>query len=191
MLKRMVDIVVSTMLLVALAPLLLLVSVAIRLTSPGPILFQQPRWGRDERPFTFFKFRTMRVASTHTAPPSGGLLDKRADDPRVTPLGRILRRFSIDELPQLWNVLRGDMSLVGPRPLMLHMLEPYPEIRRARCVVRPGLTGLWQVSSREHNTHVSNMIEWDMRYINKLSLSLDLQIIAKTITVVISGRGAV
>jgi lipopolysaccharide/colanic/teichoic acid biosynthesis glycosyltransferase len=121
---------------------------------------------------------------------SRGILFKPKDDPRVTRLGALLRKTSIDELPQLFNVLTGDMSLVGPRPLMLHMLDPYPELRRARGLVRPGITGLWQVSARENNETALQMAHYDLAYIREFSLWNDLLIFLRTPAAVLFGRGA-
>ena len=190
--KRAVDVLVSGALLILLSPLLALVAIAIRLETPGPVLFRQQRWGWREEKFWFYKFRSMRVGddANVTAPSSDGRLRKAHGD-RVTRVGRLIRRTSIDELPQLWNVLRGDMSLVGPRPLMLLMLDPFPELRRIRCKARPGLTGLWQVSAREHNTHVDAMTRWDLEYLLNVSMALDGRILVRTVGAVISGSGAV
>ena len=191
--KRALDIVLSAVLLVLAAPLLLVAAVAIRFNSPGPLLFSQIRWGWRERHFRFYKLRTMRADAERLAPMASpdGTLHKRTNDARVTRVGRMLRRTSIDELPQLWNVLVGDMSLVGPRPLVIPMLTPFPALRRLRCKVRPGLTGLWQVSARGENTHVSAMTRWDMAYLENVGLALDAVIIGRTIGAVASARGAV
>ncbi|MEW5931825.1 MAG: sugar transferase, partial [Gemmatimonadota bacterium] len=187
----------AALLLVVLAPQLLAAALAVRLTSRGPVLYAQPRWGRGERLFTCYKFRSM-VAEPDAAltrevarRQTGGGLAKGARDPRVTRVGALLRRTSIDELPQLWNVLRGDMSLVGPRPLMVHMLEPYPDFRALRCTVRPGITGLWQVRDRARNDHVRYMAAHDAEYILGFSFWLDLRILLATVRVVLSGDGAV
>jgi len=120
-----------------------------------------------------------------------GRLMKMDDDLRVTRIGRLIRRTSIDELPQLWNVLKGEMSIVGPRPLVIHMLEPYPEIRSLRCKVRPGITGLWQINDRANNLHVSSMLRYDIEYLENFSLQLDAKILLRTVRVVISGHGAI
>ena len=196
--KRALDVLLSALLLIVLGPLLLCVALLIRLDSPGPVLFAQPRWGLRERTFRCLKLRSMRVGP----PPAlagraldelqrGGVLAKMERDPRVTRIGRVIRRASIDELPQLWNVLRGDMSLVGPRPLMLHMLEPYPELRAVRCRVRPGITGLWQVNDRANNTHVASMLRHDLEYLQRVGLATDARILARTVRAVLAGEGAV
>jgi lipopolysaccharide/colanic/teichoic acid biosynthesis glycosyltransferase len=120
-----------------------------------------------------------------------GVLSKSENDPRVTRVGKWLRRTSIDELPQLWNVFRGDMALVGPRPLLPFMLEPYPDLRRVRCAVRPGLTGLWQVSKREDNTSALSMAREDLEYVATRSVSGDVRIMARTVPAIVRGSGAV
>jgi lipopolysaccharide/colanic/teichoic acid biosynthesis glycosyltransferase len=119
-----------------------------------------------------------------------GILDKRKDDQRITKIGSFLRRMSIDELPQLFNVLRGDMSLVGPRPLIPFMLEPFPEIKLIRCKVLPGVTGLWQVKSRKQNTTVLDMINYDLEYIRKVKISFDIYLLFLTILAIIDRDGA-
>jgi len=193
LLKRAVDISTAALLLVLLFPLLLVTALAIRLSCGAPVLFRQERWGLDEKTFTCLKFRTMR---TEPPPPCldlprpAGALLKMKNDPRVTPLGAFLRKTSIDELPQLLNVLSGSMSLVGPRPLMRHMLEPFPELRKARCVVRPGVTGLWQISARHLNTTALDMASYDTEYIRRFSLVLDARIIMKTIPALFRADGA-
>jgi len=195
-LKRLLDVTVAVALLTVLAPALLGIAAGIKATSPGPVFFTQRRAGQGGRCFAMHKFRTMRtdqppelVAAIAAAQASGDLV-KLADDARVTPLGRVLRRASIDELPQLWNVLAGSMSLVGPRPLMPHMLEPYPGLAAARLLVRPGITGLWQVRDRAAATNARFMLPHDLEYITRFSFLLDLAILARTVPVVVSGRGA-
>jgi exopolysaccharide production protein ExoY len=187
--KRAIDVVGAAVLLVLASPLLILVALLVVLDSPGPVLFSQERWGWRGRVFRCYKFRSMWAGAATVASADGRLL-KDACDARVTRVGRVLRRTSIDELPQLWNVLVGDMSLVGPRPLMLHMLEPYPALRELRCKVRPGITGLWQVRDRENNTHVAAMAYWDLEYIRRGGLVLDTSILFRTIGVVFGRRGA-
>lgn len=193
--KRVFDAIAAMVLLAALSPLLGLIAICIRLESRGPALFSQLRWGLGSRTFTCYKFRSMRVNATRpggaTAEARDGHLVKMPNDPRVTRIGGLLRRTSVDELPQLWNVVKGDMSFVGPRPLVIHMLDPYPEIRAVRCKVRPGITGLWQIHERQNNTHVSAMLAYDIQYLRTMSLFLDASILAQTIRVVIRGNGAV
>jgi len=190
--KRAIDIAASAALLALIGPALLLIMLSIRLGSRGPALFSQQRWGWRESSFRLYKLRTMATdARVDRRAHEDGVLLKPVDDPRVTRLGRLLRRSSVDELPQLWNVLVGNMSLVGPRPLMLHMLEPYPQLRGIRCRVRPGITGLWQINDRAHHTHAFQMATWDLQYVQQVSLRLDILIMLRTVRAVISGRGAV
>jgi exopolysaccharide production protein ExoY len=194
-LKRGFDIAASIFLIALVSPLLAASMLAVRLSSKGPVLFSQLRWGLRESHFTCLKIRSMYLEQAER--PAGyctsdrpGLLRKMKDDSRVTRIGSILRKTSIDELPQLFNVLHGDMSIVGPRPLMLHMLDPFPEIRAARCVVRPGITGLWQIRNRVHNTSVMDMLADDSEYIACFNLLLDLRILLATPLVVVHGKGA-
>lgn len=178
------------------APLLLLISVLVRLTSPGPALFRQTRVGANGSTFTLLKFRsmdidaeqrldTLRVDNVH----GGGVLFKIRGDPRVTSVGRVLRRFSLDELPQLLNVLRGDMSLVGPRPPLPSEVARYGDDVRRRLLVKPGLTGLWQVSGRADLTWEQS-VRLDLHYVENWTLALDLQILAKTVAAVLRREGA-
>ena len=206
---RALDIVVSAILLVVLAPLFAAIAVAVRLDSPGPAMFRQRRLGRHLDPFTVHKFRTMEHGATEdhhrefvTILISGelpeadgsdceenGSLYKMTEDARVTRCGRLLRRSSLDELPQLWNVLRGEMSLVGPRPPIPYEVEQYPPHWFARFAVKPGVTGLWQVSGRS-DVSLEEMIALDVDYIRRRSLWLNLKIIVRTIPAVLSARGA-
>jgi lipopolysaccharide/colanic/teichoic acid biosynthesis glycosyltransferase len=198
--KRLIDVVGAATLLVLLFPLMLLIALLVRLTSPGPALFRQLRQGYGGRPFWFLKFRTMTIDAEHRLrdleplnEAAGGVLFKMRRDPRVTPLGRLLRRTSLDELPQLVNVIRGEMSLVGPRPLqmrdsaLLEQLEP--EFYARRLTVLPGLTGAWQVGGRSE-TDTSNMLQLDRDYVENWSLGRDLVILYRTIGAVLRGRGA-
>jgi exopolysaccharide production protein ExoY len=197
-LKRLIDIVGSFVLIVLLSPVLLLTTLAVRLTSPGPIVFLHKRWALQQGHFCCLKFRSMKV-DNHKVFNSKevqeiertGTLLKLKKDPRLTPVGSFIRKTSIDELPQLLNVLKGDMSLVGPRPLVLHMMQPYPKIRRVRCMVRPGITGLWQIRDRANNTSVIGMMPHDMEYLLNFSLLLDLRILLATLPAVLWGTGAV
>lgn len=197
--KRGMDAVGAGIGLVMLAPVMLAVALAVRLTSPGPILFRQLRLGRGGRPFYLLKFRTMVVDAERRLAElearneaAGGVLFKIRDDPRITPIGRFLRRTSLDELPQLINVLRGEMSLVGPRPLQLrdsHRLEAMdPEAFAIRLMVSPGITGPWQVGGRSDGCE--GMIQQDLGYVASWSLALDLKILLQTIPAVLFGRGA-
>ena len=181
--------------LLLMSPLLLAIAVAIRLTDDGPALFRQVRVGKDSRGFIMYKFRTMVTdAETRKADLNGfndhdGVLFKIHDDPRITRVGRLLRRWSIDELPQLLNVLRGDMSLVGPRPALPEEAAVYADHVRRRLVVKPGLTGLWQVSGRS-DLSWDESVRLDLRYVENWSFVLDLQILWKTAAAVMYGSGA-
>ena len=194
-LKAVAEPVVAAVALLALAPALVLLAVLIRLDSPGPVLYRQTRIGRDGRPFTMLKLRTMvsdadrrRAALVETASASD-VLFKLRDDPRITRLGRMLRRYSLDELPQLINVLRREMSLVGPRPPLPEEVQRYRPDTFRRLVVRPGLTGLWQVSGRS-DLSWDESVRLDLRYVENWSLSLDLWILCRTLGAVLGHRGA-
>jgi len=199
--KRTLDVLAAAALLLILLPVLILVAAAVFVSSPGPILFRQQRVGFAGRLFWFYKFRTMydgndpsahlayyRQLVVGEAQPTGRSF-KLANDPRVTPVGRTLRRYSLDEFPQLFNVLKGDMSLVGPRPPIPYEADLYGTRELERLRVRPGLTGLWQISGRSELTF-QEMIDLDLAYIAQWSLVNDLSIIARTPWVIISGRGA-
>lgn len=194
--KRALDVMVSGALLVVFAPLLLAVAIAIRRSSAGPVLFVQRRIGYRCAEFDMFKFRTMVIgAELHERQLSDAHSDrtflKIANDPRVTPLGRVLRRFSIDELPQLYNVLRGDMSLLGPRPLLPTDLDRLPRASvMRRFAMKPGISGLWQVSGRSLLPDAER-IQLDIEYVDNWKLTRDLTILARTIPVVVTARGAV
>jgi exopolysaccharide biosynthesis polyprenyl glycosylphosphotransferase len=195
--KRVLDIAVAGGLLIAMAPVLLLVALAIKIESRGPVLFRQPRAGLRGKPFMVFKLRSMYVdAEARKAElmrhneMEGGVLFKVQRDPRITRLGRWLRRLSIDEMPQLLNVLRGEMSLVGPRPLVLPESALLGDSWHARRLdLRPGLTGPWQISGRSDLT-VQDMVRLDYQYVTGWSLTRDLEILLGTVTVVLNGRGA-
>ena len=205
--KRAIDVIASALLLVLLSPLLLIIVLATKLTSKGPVLFKQKRIGQYGIPFTFLKFRSMHVNSdsgihkeyvsrlisgekaVHHTGTNGGVY-KITEDPRVTAVGRFLRRSSLDELPQLWNVLVGDMSLVGPRPPIPYEFECYDIWHRSRVFeAKPGITGLWQVTGRSR-TSFDEMVRLDLRYVKSWSLWLDLKILLQTPRVVFSGDGA-
>ncbi len=195
--KRLVDIVVASILLIVLSPLLLCVVVAVKLTSSGPAFFCQERFGYKRRRFQMIKFRSMvqdaeaRMAELESRNEAVGPIFKMKLDPRVTPLGRILRSTSIDELPQLWNVLRGDMSLVGPRPMSLRDVSLFSESTlMRRFSVKPGITGLWQVNGRS-SVGFDEWVALDTRYIEDWSLLLDLKIMARTVSAVLKRSGAV
>lgn len=193
--KRLIDVVAAAVLLVVTAPLLGLVALVIKLTSPGDVLFQQTRCGLSGRLFTLYKFRTMvenaeaqRKHLLHLNEMNGPVFKLRRD-PRVTFVGRFLRRYSLDELPQLWNVVRGDMSLVGPRPPIPEEVAKYQRWQRRRLSMKPGLTCLWQISGR-NELDFDRWMELDLEYIDSWSPVLDFKILLKTIPVVLSGRGA-
>jgi lipopolysaccharide/colanic/teichoic acid biosynthesis glycosyltransferase len=202
--KRVLDIVGSLTLLVVLSPLFLLIAALAKLKSPGPVIFGQVRVGQMMKPFTMLKFRTMHVGADNTlhqeyvtrfinstAETCGAeRIFKLANDPRVTPVGRILRKTSLDELPQLWNVLRGDMSLVGPRPPLGYELEQYKPWHYRRVLeAKPGITGLWQVAGRSRTTF-DQMVRLDLRYARTCSVWTDIKILLATPAAVISGKGA-
>jgi lipopolysaccharide/colanic/teichoic acid biosynthesis glycosyltransferase len=190
--SRTFDLVLASLLLIVLAPLMLLVAILIKLDSPGPVLFRQRRLGRQMRPFSMLKFRTMKSgvsAQLHQdyiaelaagkAGNSSAALKKLQDDPRVTSLGRLLRKLSVDETTQLLNVLAGHMSLVGPRPALEYELEFYSPVHFARFAVRPGLTGLWQVSGRS-TLGFYEMLDLDVEYARRATLLADLHILVRT-----------
>jgi len=197
MIKRLTDAVVSAVLLLALAPVFLLVTALIRLTSKGPVFFRQTRIGYGKRPFEILKFRTMVVdaeklmAQVEHLNETQGPTFKLKNDPRITPLGKFLRKSSLDEIPQLINVLRGDMSLVGPRPLPVRDYEGFSkDWHRRRFSVKPGITCLWQVMGRS-SISFDEWMALDMRYIDQWSVWLDIKILFQTIPAVFRGSGAV
>lgn len=195
--KRVLDVLVGGLCLVVLGPMMLAVAALVRMSSPGPVLFRQVRVGQHGRPFTMFKFRTMhagcsdephrryvtRLLRDDEAAVSAGLF-KLGADPRITRLGAALRRTSLDELPQLLNVLRGDMSLVGPRPMLPWEVEQLAPAHHARLTVPCGITGLWQVSGRNRLT-MRQALELDVEYVRIQSLGLDLRILARTVLVLL------
>jgi lipopolysaccharide/colanic/teichoic acid biosynthesis glycosyltransferase len=193
--KRAIDVVVSAVFLLLLFPILVLVAGAVRLTSPGPALYVQERIGREGRPFRMFKFRSMRVSHEFTREEllelnevSGPVFKIRCD-PRLTRIGRWLRATSVDELPQLLNVLRGDMSLVGPRPPLPEEYEVFGPRERGRLAVQPGLTCIWQVSGRS-DVDYDTWVDMDLEYISTWTLRRDLGLLIRTIPAVITARGA-
>jgi lipopolysaccharide/colanic/teichoic acid biosynthesis glycosyltransferase len=199
---RLLDIAIGLLTLVVILPILLIAALAIRLSSPGPTIFRQRRLGRDGRPFTVLKFRTMRMhadekrhrdyvhklihGSAERA--DEARLYKLVVDDRITPVGRLLRKTSLDELPQIFNVLRGDMSLVGPRPVIPYEAEMYPGWYRERFGSKPGITGLWQVSGRNQRTY-EEMVELDIEFVRRRTLGLYLGILARTLPVVLFRKG--
>ncbi|HEX2121566.1 MAG TPA: sugar transferase, partial [Thermoanaerobaculia bacterium] len=195
-LKRALDVVVSLLVLALAFPLISIAAVAIKLSSPGSVLFKQRRIGLNGRMFTLYKFRTMiedaharRDEVAHLNEMSGPAF-KAKDDPRVTPVGRWLRKFSLDELPQLWNVLKGDMSLVGPRPPIPEEVASYHRWHRRRLSMKPGLTCLWQISGRNEIADFDRWMKLDLQYIDNWSPSLDMKILLRTIPAVLTGKGA-
>jgi exopolysaccharide biosynthesis polyprenyl glycosylphosphotransferase len=197
LIKGLIDRVGAFLLLVPASLIMLFTAAAIRLTSPGPIIFRQVRAGRHGKPFTMYKFRTMvtdaemRQAELLAFNQMSGPVFKIERDPRITPLGRYLRKWSIDELPQLFNVLQGHMSLVGPRPLPIYEVEKFENTaQRRRLSVKPGLTCLWQVSGRNQVTDFHEWVRLDLKYIDNWSIWLDIKILLMTIPAVIMGFGA-
>jgi lipopolysaccharide/colanic/teichoic acid biosynthesis glycosyltransferase len=193
--KRLFDLVVSAAVIVLLLPLWLLIALAIKLTSRGSILYRDRRIGLAEHEFGMLKFRTMyrdaaqQQQALETQNEAGGALFKIRDDPRVTPVGKLLRRFSLDEAPQVLNVLWGEMSLVGPRPLPVRDYGLLDEWHRKRYLVLPGMTGLWQISGRSSLTF-DDLVRLDFYYLENWSVWLDITILAKTLPAVLSRRGA-
>ncbi|MFL6247950.1 MAG: sugar transferase [Thermoanaerobaculia bacterium] len=189
--KRTIDIFASLILITLLAPLFLIIMALIKLTSPGPIIFRQRRLGFRCNQFHMYKFRTMVVDADKQEAGNGTAFVKPKNDPRVTSIGRFLRKYSLDELPQLFNVLEGTMSLVGPRPLREVDVEKL--LRRSnvrRFATPPGITGLWQVSGRSNCVGYKGLM-LDREYVDRWSLSLDFEILLRTVEVVITGRDAV
>jgi lipopolysaccharide/colanic/teichoic acid biosynthesis glycosyltransferase len=201
--KRCIDIALSFVLLLLLAPLHLLLAAIIRLTTPGPAIFCQKAVGQGGRLFDYYKFRSMYTGSQNelhrqivrqvvqrgepvTRDAEGRPIFKITCDPRVTPVGRILRKYSMDEWPQFYNVLRGDMSLVGPRPPLPYEAELYNDFQRQRLLVRPGITGLAQVKAR-HRASFEEMVQYDLEYIRRQSFLLDLKLMLGTIPALLKG----
>jgi exopolysaccharide biosynthesis polyprenyl glycosylphosphotransferase len=193
--KRLGDIVGSSLALLVSAPVLLAAALAVKMDSPGPVFFRQLRLGRNGRPFTMLKLRSMTVdahlrqADLASANHMDGPVFKIRTDPRVTRVGRWLRKASVDELPQLWHVLSGDMSLVGPRPPVPEEVDRYAPWQRERLAVRPGLTCTWQVSGRS-DIPFDRWVQLDIEYVRHRSLALDLKLLLMTIPAVLTGRGA-
>lgn len=193
--QRALDLVVSYVAIILLLPLLLLTVLALKLDSRGPALFRQTRVGRDGSQFTLYKFRSMHIdaeecrAALLETSDRDGICFKSRNDPRITRVGRFIRRFSIDELPQILNVLHGDMSIVGPRPALPSEVAAYPAHAFGRLAVNPGITGLWQVSGRAE-VSFDRMIDMDIEYARNRTLSIDVALILSTFRAVLSGRGA-
>jgi exopolysaccharide biosynthesis polyprenyl glycosylphosphotransferase len=194
--KRLIDICGSAGLLLVLAPIFVIVALLIKFDSPGPVFFRQERVGLNKRRFQLFKFRTMTQGADKQQQmlehlnEADGPVFKIKDDPRITRIGKFLRRFSIDELPQLFNVLKGEMSLVGPRPLPVRDVERIDtQWHKRRLSIKPGVTCLWQVSGRS-DVSFNNWVRMDLEYIDEWSLGLDMKILVKTLTAVLKGSGA-
>jgi lipopolysaccharide/colanic/teichoic acid biosynthesis glycosyltransferase len=194
-LKRFIDIAVSVLSLFFLSPLFVVLALLIKLTSPGPVIYRWRVVGRHGHPFIGYKFRSMvanadqlrsRLQSRNEMT---GPVFKLTDDPRITPVGRWLRRFSLDELPQLWSVLKGDMSLVGPRPPLQEEYRLFTPKQKLKLSVKPGITCLWQVNGRNEITDFDEWIRLDLQYIEKWSLALDCKILLRTILAVVKGKG--
>jgi exopolysaccharide biosynthesis polyprenyl glycosylphosphotransferase len=193
--KRATDLLLVGLGLLLISPILLVIAVAVKLDSSGAVFYRQQRVGKDGRLFSMFKFRSMcadadrRLETLRAQNEASGPLFKMRNDPRVTRVGAVLRRWSLDELPQLFNVLRGEMSLVGPRPPLPKEVEEYEEWQLGRLRAVPGLTGLWQVSGRSE-VPFHDMVRLDLHYIRNWSLALDLEILLRTIPAVLTNRGA-
>jgi exopolysaccharide biosynthesis polyprenyl glycosylphosphotransferase len=193
--KRATDLALTVFGTLAIAPVLALVALAIKLEDGGPVIFKQSRVGLDGTTFTMFKFRSMHVdaeaklAQLRAENPGIGVMFKMADDPRITRVGRFLRRFSLDELPQLFNVILGHMSLVGPRPPLQSEVDIYENHARRRLLVTPGVTGLWQVSGRSL-LNWEETVRLDLRYVENWTLTMDLLILWKTVSAVLRRHGA-
>jgi lipopolysaccharide/colanic/teichoic acid biosynthesis glycosyltransferase len=193
--KRMLDITVSAVLLLLLSPLLLLLAIAVKSSSRGPVFYRWKVAGRGGRPFTGYKFRSMienadalRDQLTRHNEMTGPVF-KMARDPRITRVGALLRKYSLDELPQLYNVLKGDMSLVGPRPPLQTEYAQFSAYQKQKLAVKPGITCLWQVGGRNQISDFDEWVRLDLEYIARWSLALDFAILARTVGVVLSGTG--
>lgn len=193
--KRALDLGLTLLGLAAIWPLFALIALAVKLSSPGPAFFVQTRIGKDGKPFGMIKFRSMyadaeaRRAALLAQSDRQGICFKSKDDPRITPLGRILRRLSLDELPQILNVVKGEMSLVGPRPALPEEVAAYPVAARERLAVLPGITGPWQVSGRA-DLSFDQMVALDIDYARNGQLTTDISLLFQTVSAVASGRGA-
>ncbi len=193
--KRAMDIVGALVGLTVFSPLMLAVAIAIKLTSKGPVIFKQKRAGLGGKPFTFYKFRSMVIDAEEKKKQlmqfnfRTGPVFKMNDDPRVIPVGKFIRKWSFDELPQFYNVLKGDMSLVGPRPPTLDEVPQYDNWQKRRLEVKPGITCLWQINAR-HESDFDNWVRLDIEYVKKKSLLLDIKILLLTLPAVLSRKGA-
>jgi lipopolysaccharide/colanic/teichoic acid biosynthesis glycosyltransferase len=194
-LKRAIDIAGATVGLLLLAPIFLVISIIVALSSPGPVFYRWKVVGKDGRNFVSYKFRSMfqdadeRKAELLNNNEMSGPVFKMTADPRITPIGRFLRKYSVDEIPQLWSVLKGDMSLVGPRPPLQSEYEQFSERQKLKLQVKPGMTCLWQVKGRNEIANFDDWVRLDLEYINNWSLSLDFKILMSTIPAVLFGKG--
>lgn len=195
--KRLMDITGSIIGLFITGILFLVLAPVIYIQSPGPIFFLQERVGRNGRKFRMYKFRSMYMGAEERKQElmdqnkMNGLMFKMDNDPRIIPIGRFIRKFSIDEFPQFWNVLKGDMSLVGTRPPTVDEFEQYEEHHKVRLSIKPGLTGMWQVNGRSDITDFEEIVQLDNQYIAEWNLRLDLKILFKTVGVVLGSKGSV
>nr|WP_233671713.1 sugar transferase [Pediococcus pentosaceus] len=193
--KRMLDIVASVIGLIVLSPVFLIVSLAIKAEDRGPIFYSQVRFGKGQRPFKMWKFRSMVVDADKKLEKLleqnevGGAMFKMKEDPRITKVGRFTRKHSLDELPQLWNVLIGEMSLVGPRPPLEREVADYSEYDKQRLIVKPGCTGFWQVTAR-NDVDFEGMVRLDLEYIERSSVLFDIGILFRTVAIVFKPNGA-
>jgi len=196
--KRPMDIIITSVLIILALPIFIITAIAIKLTSKGPVFFIQERIGYKGKMFKCYKFRSMYIEhqqpdSNHSNPEhytKKGILMKHKNDPRVTSVGKIIRKTSIDELPQLFNVIKGDMSLVGPRPVLEFFQRPVPEFSKIRTLVPQGLTGYWQVKNRANSSSIYHMVDFDLYYLEHISPLLDLKILFETVSAVIKAKGA-
>jgi lipopolysaccharide/colanic/teichoic acid biosynthesis glycosyltransferase len=193
--KRLIDLVASGIALILLSPLLLAIAIAVKVTSPGPLFYVCHWVGKNGRRFDGYKFRTMVVnaaameAELRSRNEMKGPAFKITNDPRVTKLGRLIRPYSLDELPQLWSVFKGDLSLVGPRPPRVHEYERFTEYQKQKLAVKPGITCLWQIEGRHRINDYDDWVARDLEYIRTWSLTLDMKILLLTIPAVIKGTG--
>ena len=193
--KRLIDTVLSLIAFIILSPLLLITALAVKISSPGPVLFKQQRLGLHGKVFTIYKFRSMykdaeeRKKELESQNEMNGFMFKMKDDPRITKVGKFIRKTSIDELPQFYNVLKGDMSLVGTRPPTVDEFRQYESHQKRRLSAKPGITGLWQVSGRNEIKDFEDVVKLDVQYIDNWSIGLDIKIILKTIKVVFEKGG--
>jgi lipopolysaccharide/colanic/teichoic acid biosynthesis glycosyltransferase len=194
-LKRVIDILLASIILLTLFPLFILIAIAVRFSSPGPVLYKSTRIGQCGQPFLFLKFRSMymdaekRKKDLIQLNEKDGPIFKMKNDPRITPIGRFLRKFSLDELPQFISVLTGEMSMVGPRPPLQKEVDEYDVSALRRLMVKPGMTCYWQIMGRSDLTF-DEMVELDVKYVEEVSFTTDLLILAKTPKAVLSGKGA-